>query len=66
MLFSSVGLAGLLTALGLVSTAALAAAQANVTIPGTHPLIHYHGRWDALNGAWWCAPSPPLPTPPSC
>jgi hypothetical protein len=25
----------------------------NVTILATDPKIHYHGRWDALQGSWW-------------
>jgi hypothetical protein len=25
-----------------------------VSIPNTHPLIYYHGRWDAAPATWWC------------
>lgn len=24
-----------------------------VTIKNDHPLIYYHGRWDASPGTWW-------------
>ena len=28
--------------------------QQEVTVSNRHPLISYHGRWDALHGTWWC------------
>lgn len=37
----------------LLSGAAAAVSPRSVVIPHTHPLISYHGRWDAAQGTWW-------------
>ena len=37
-----------------LSNAAAAASPRSVIVPRTHPLISYHGRWDADQGTWWC------------
>ncbi|KAI0651069.1 SGNH hydrolase [Trametes meyenii] len=51
-------LGSVLTACLLLASATLAApmagGEAGVTVlPNDHPLIYYHGRWDASPGTWW-------------
>ncbi|KAI0758850.1 SGNH hydrolase [Fomes fomentarius] len=39
-----------------VAAATASASQSavkGVVIPNAHPLIHFHGRWDASPGTWW-------------
>lgn len=37
-----------------VQLIALVRGENTVTIPNDHPLIFFHGRWDASPGTWWC------------
>ncbi|OSD00709.1 hypothetical protein PYCCODRAFT_1393004 [Trametes coccinea BRFM310] len=47
----SIATAGLL--LAPYALGASSASEAEVIIPNDHPLIYYHGRWDASPGTWW-------------
>ncbi|KAI0369516.1 SGNH hydrolase [Pilatotrama ljubarskyi] len=38
---------------GGVVAAAAPSSDAGVVVPNNHPLIYYHGRWDASPGTWW-------------
>ncbi|KAI9058681.1 SGNH hydrolase [Trametes sanguinea] len=35
------------------ASGASSASEAGVIVPNNHPLIYYHGRWDASPGTWW-------------
>ncbi|TCD66242.1 hypothetical protein EIP91_001605 [Steccherinum ochraceum] len=47
-------LATLITVLRAVNATAVGSTAADpVLIPNNHPLIYFHGRWDASPGTWW-------------
>ena len=39
--------------LGSAAVPAALEASKGVVIKNDHPLIHFHGRWDASPGTWW-------------